>query len=213
MPWFYYFTREIIRLFFILLTRYRVKGQDNVPKQGPLMVVANHLSLADPPLLGISLGREAYFMAKQELFSFKPLAGFIAGLGCFPVSRRRLDRRALSRAVRVLENDQVLAMFPEGSRSRNQRLKVAYPGAALIASRLGVPILPVGISGTERLRGMAWLLRRPEVRVDFGTPFHLPPADGRLTKQRLAEFTDIIMGRIARQLPPKYHGHYAERKS
>lgn len=210
MPWYYYLGREITRMLFPLLTRYRVRGRENVPKQGPLLVVANHISQVDPPLVGISIGRRAVFMAKQELFRSRLMARIFTGLGVFPVNRGRLDRKAFRRATEVLEGGLALVIFPEGGRSR--RLKAAYPGAALIATHLGVPILPVAIAGTEKLKGATWFLRRPEVTVSIGAPFHLPSANGKITRQQLVEFTDIMMKQIALRLPPDYHGHYAERK-
>lgn len=212
VSWFYYPLREVVQVLFRLLTRYRVRGRDNIPSQGPLLVVANHLSVADPPLLGISIGRKAGFMAKEELFRFRPVALFLNGIGVFPIGRGRLDRKALHKAEKVLQDGWALAIFPEGRRSRSGRLRAAHSGPALIASHVEVPILPVGIIGTERIKGLAWLWRRPEITVNIGPTFYLPSVNGRLTKQRLAELTDIMMGRIAQQLPLQYHGHYAERK-
>ena len=211
MPWLYDVGRVIVRLLFFLLTRLRVRGRDNIPKKGPVLVVANHLNLVDPPLVGLSLGRRAVFMAKQELFRSRLLAGFLNALGVFPVNRGRLHREALHKSLKLLENGQALIVFPEGTRSR--RLNSASSGAALIASRSGAPILPVGIAGTEEIKGLKWFLRRPVVTVSIGPPFYPPPVDGRLTKQRLAELTDIIMGSIADLLPVEYHGNYAERKA
>lgn len=208
MPWFYYMGRLIMRMLLLLLTRYQVKGRENVPKQGPLLVVANHINLADPPLVGVSLGRKAMFMAKEELFRSKFSAYFVRGFGSFPVRRGRVDKRALLQAEEVLEQGLALIMFPEGKRSRNAQLQPASYGSALIAARNGVPILPVGISGTEKIRGFAWLLRRPRIRVNIGQPFYLPPADSETKKAKLAEFTDYIMERIAELLPQEYRGNY-----
>ena len=148
MPWFYYVGRLMVRILLLLLTRWQVKGRENIPNQGPVLVVANHLSLADPPLLGVSLGRKAIFMAKKELFRFRFIGYFIGGFGAFPVHRGQLDRKALRQAGQVLAQGLALVMFPEGMRSRSGRLRPAFPGSALIALRSGVPILPVGITGT-----------------------------------------------------------------
>lgn len=210
MPWFYYVGRLMVRMLLLLLTRWRVRGGENVPSQGPLLVVANHLNLADPPLLAVSLGRKAVFMAKKELFHFGFFGYFIRGFGAFPVHRGRLDRKALRQAEQVLADGLALVMFPEGMRSRSGRLRPAFPGSVLIAVRSGVPILPVGITGTERIKGVAWLLRRPEITVNIGHPFHLPPASSKLTKVELAKLTNYMMGRIAELLPQGYRGNYAE---
>jgi len=208
LPWFYYIARGLLIGLFKLLTRWQVKGRENIPKEGPVLVVANHLNLADPPLLGVSLNRKVIFMAKEELFRSSLGAYFVRGLGSFPVHRGKLDRQALRSSQQVLDDGMVLAMFPEATRSRNARLKVAMPGSALIACHGGVPILPVGITGTEQLKG-GWLFRRPRLTVNIGKPFQLPPVDGKLTREKLVEYTDIIMQRIAELLPPQYRGVYA----
>ena len=209
MPWFYYVGRIMVRMLLTLLTRCQVRGKENIPSQGPLLIVANHLNLADPPLLGVSLGRKVIFMAKKELFHFRAIGYFIGSFGAFPVHRGRLDRRALRQAEQLLAQGLALVMFPEGMRSRSGRLRPAFPGSALIASRSGVPILPVGIIGTEKIKGVTWLLRRPRITVNIGHPFYLPSVSSKLTKAELAELTNFIMGHIAELLPPEYRGDYA----
>jgi 1-acyl-sn-glycerol-3-phosphate acyltransferase len=211
LPWFYYIARGVLIGMFKTLTRWQVKGRENIPKGGPVLVVANHLNLADPPLLGVSLDRKVIFMAKEELFRSSLGAYFVGGLGSFPVHRGRLDRQALRRSQQVLADDLALAMFPEASRSRSAKLKKAMPGSALIACRSGVPILPVGITGTEQIKGWGWLFRRPRLAVNIGRPFSLPPVEGKLTREKLVEYTELIMQRIAELLPPHYRGVYAGR--
>ena len=210
MPWFYYLGRLIVRMLLLLLTRWRVRGRENVPSQGPVLVVANHLNLADPPLVGVSLGRKVIFMAKKELFRFRFIGYFIGSFGAFPVHRGQLDRKALRQAEQVLAEGLALVMFPEATRSKNAQLQPAFPGSALIALRSGAPILPVGITGTERIKGVAWLLRRPEIIVNIGQPFYLPSASSKLTKVKLTELTNYIMERIAELLPQEYRGNYGE---
>ncbi len=210
MPWgWLYYVGKVIARMLLLLTRWQVKGGENVPSQGPLLIIANHINFVDPPLLGVSLSRKVAFMAKEELFRSRLSSYLIRRLGAFPVRRGQLDKKALRQAYRLLADGQALAMFPEGSRSRNAQLQPAFPGSALIAARSGVPVLPVGITGTEKIKGLAWILRRPQVTVNIGHPFHLPPASSKSTKVELAELTNFIMGRIAELLPPEYRGIYA----
>jgi 1-acyl-sn-glycerol-3-phosphate acyltransferase len=209
LPWFYYVGRVIARALFSLLTRLEVRGRENIPAKGPLLVVANHLNLTDPPLLGVILGREAIFMAKEELFRSPLTAYFVGNFGAFPVHRGKLDRKALRQAQQVLTDGRALIMFPEATRSKRAQLQPAYPGSALLAMRGGVPILPVGISGTERVKGMGWIFRRPRITLNIGRPFHLPAED--FTRAKLAENTNLIMERIAELLPPKYRGVYGKR--
>jgi 1-acyl-sn-glycerol-3-phosphate acyltransferase len=210
LPWFYYVAKVILRVSFTLLTRWEVKGKENVPRQGPLLVVANHLNLADPPLLGVSLGRRIIFMAKEELFRSRFAAYFLGGFGSFPVHRGELDRKAIRRAKQVLADGLALVMFPEATRSKTAQLQPALPGSALLAIHSGVPILPVGISGTEGIKGLSWILRRPRLTVNIGRPFYLPSASSKLTKVELAEHTNSVMEHIAELLPLQYRGVYGK---
>ena len=211
MPWFYYASRLIVRILLLLLTRRQVRGRENIPNQGPLLVVANHLSLADPPLLNISLGRKVIFMAKEKLFRYVVLRHVIRSLGAFPVHRGRPDMKAFRQAEQVLAQGLTLVIFPEGMRSHSARLQHPFSGPALIAVRSGAPILPVGITGTEKLERITWLLRRPRVTVNIGRPFHLPPTSGKLTRTELDVFTNCIMEHIAELLPVEYQGTYARK--
>jgi 1-acyl-sn-glycerol-3-phosphate acyltransferase len=204
----YVIGKALVGGFLWLFTRWRVKGKENVPLKGGLLVVANHLNFNDPPLLGVSLGRQVVFMAKEELFRFRLWAWFLSSLGAFPVRRGRLDRKAMRQSERALEEGKALVMFPEATRSENARLQRALPGSALIASRHSVPILPVGITGTEELTKAFWFFRRPRITVNIGQPFFLPKVSSKLSKEELAEHTELIMRRIAELLPPEYRGVY-----
>src|SRR5579871_5025140 len=143
----------VLRLF----SRWRVRGAARLPAKGGVLVVANHLHNADPPLLGASLTRRRLvFMAKAELFknSFGSLP--VRLFGAFPVRRFEADLRALRSAQDLLKAGNAIVILPEGHRNRNgMALQQPYPGAALIALRSGVPIVPVGITGTQQIRGLA----------------------------------------------------------
>jgi 1-acyl-sn-glycerol-3-phosphate acyltransferase len=210
LPWFYHVGRAVARALFTLVTRWEVRGKENIPAEGPVLVVSNHLNLTDPPLLGISLGRKTIFMAKEELFRSRLSAYFVQNFGAFPVHRGKLDRKAIRQSQQVLTDGLALVMFPEATRSKSARLQRAFPGSALIAMRSGVPILPVGIAGTEKIKGISWVVCRPRITVNIGRPFYLP-SSSRLTKAGLIENTSFIMERIAELLPPKYRGVYGKR--
>lgn len=197
-----------MKLLLLLLTRWRVKGKENVPAQGPLIIASNHLSLVDPPLLSASIQRRIVFMAKEELFHSLIFGPLVRGWRAFPVRRGLLDREALRQAQQVLEEGLVLGMFPEGQRSVSAKMQRAYDGASLVALRSGAPVLPVGITGTEKLRNPIALLCRPEVVVNIGKPLSLRPTDGRLTRGQVASATNLIMLRIAELLPQSYRGVY-----
>ena len=210
MSWLYYVGRIIVRML-LLFTRWQVRGKENVPGQGALLIVANHLGLADPPLIGASLSRRVTYMAKEELFRSRFSSYFLRSLGAFPVYRGKLDRKALRQAGQLLAQGKALVMFPEGTRSKNARLQPAFYGSALIAFRNSVPILPVGITGTERIKGVAWILHRPQIVVNIGPPFYFSSASSKLTRAELARLTEVIMEHIAELLPPEYRGNYARR--
>jgi 1-acyl-sn-glycerol-3-phosphate acyltransferase len=205
MSWLYYLGHWGVRLFLFLFTRFEIRGKANVPRRGAVLVSANHLSLMDPPVVGVSLGRTIIFMAKEELFRSRFSGYFISRFGAFPVHRGRVDREALRQAERVLDQGRVLVMFPEGSRGQGQ-LREGFTGAALIATRCRVPVLPVGITGTEAIKGWGWMLRRPRITVNIGSPFELPAPGGKGRREELEAGTRTIMGRIADLLPPRYRG-------
>ncbi|MBI4286731.1 MAG: 1-acyl-sn-glycerol-3-phosphate acyltransferase [Chloroflexi bacterium] len=209
MSWFYYVGRALTKAALFLLVRYEVRGKENIPRQGGVLIVCNHLHLADPAVLGVSFGRRVVFMAKEELFRSRLAGYFIREFGAFPVRRGQADREALRQARSILVSGQALIMFPEGMRSRSGQLRSAFPGSALIALHNGVPVLPVGITGTEKLRGRSWWLRRPRLTVHIGEPFHLPAPDGPSRIAREAH-THLIMQNIARLLPQEYRGSYGE---
>lgn len=214
IPAFYWSALALVKAIVLVLVRVEVAGKENMPRQGPLIVASNHFNNADPPLLGATLPRRLVFMAKHEMFQW-PVLGLMTRLaGAFPVRRSEADLGALREATSVLRRSQVLAMFPEGTRSKDGKLHKAEPGTALLALRSEVPVLPVAIAGTEdvvllRLPLDLLRLRRPHVRVVIGHPFFLPPVE-RITAEEVKRCTDLIMGRIAALLPPSHRGEYAE---
>jgi 1-acyl-sn-glycerol-3-phosphate acyltransferase len=212
LPAFYFASTLLVKSLLTILTRWRVRGKDRVPRQGPLIVAANHINAIDPPLLSASIPRRIVFMAKEELFDSWFESIIVRGFGAFPVSKGRVDREAIKRASLVLSQSLALGMFPEGTRSFSRaQLQPAFRGAALLALRSRAPILPVGISGTERIRGLKWLFTRPRLMVQIGEPFMAPDVDGEPTKEQLSTVTDLIMARIAELLPPNYRGVYRNR--
>ena len=206
--WFYFIARFGVTLALLLGTRWRIIGKQNVPVRGPVLIVANHMNLIDPPLVSVSLNRQTWFMAKEELFRHKFFGYFISSFGAFPVRRNQADTRAVRQALKILSDGLALVVFPEAARSLDAKLHPAYSGTALIALRSGAPILPLGITGTEKLMGKTWPFHRHRVTVNIGPPFQLPPTSGRATGEELEKLTDIIMEHVARQLPAEYRGHY-----
>ena len=185
----------------------RVEGLEHVPRHGPFILVANHRSLADPPIIGWAVGhrvgRVVHFMAKEEMRSW-PIIGWLAERsGVFWVRRGEGDRSAQRAALRLLGEGRPIAIFPEGTRSRDATLGKAKPGAALLAIRSGAPLLPVGIAGTERLfPGRSRMPHRTRVVVRIGRIFTLEHVlSGRIPRELLGRETQRIMDEIGRLLP------------
>ena len=210
MHWVYYFGRVLIRILVFPVGNWNIKGRENVPSSGPLLIVCNHLHLADPPIVAASIKLKSVIMAKDDLWKDGWSRFWVENFGAFPVKRGGVDRKALHIAEHWLKRGVSLIMFPEGSRSKNARMQPALPGAALIASRLGIPILPVSITGTDKLRNLKWcVLHRPTITVTIGKPFYPPSADGKLPREQRNKLMNDIMKKIAALLPPEYHGVYA----
>jgi 1-acyl-sn-glycerol-3-phosphate acyltransferase len=217
VPLFYWSLLAVVKAVVFAFTTTEVVGREKLPRQGALIVASNHFNNADPPLLGAVMSRRLVFMAKQEMFQW-PIIGMMARLaGAFPVRRFEADLGALRKAAAILRGGEVLAMFPEGTRSKDGRLHAAHPGTALLALRSESPILPVAVSGTQKISIIRLPLdslrgRRPHIRVVLGDPFFLPPVE-RVTAEEAQRCTDIIMGKIAALLPSDQRGAYAEATS
>jgi 1-acyl-sn-glycerol-3-phosphate acyltransferase len=191
-----------------------VKGKENLPKEGRIIAVCNHLNLIDPVLhIMAIMPRDSIFMAKEELFKWWPIPLFRILMDiseAFPIARRgtpEQQRVAIERGIEVLKHEMVFCMYPEGTRSKSARLKNAYHGVTLIACRTKAPLIPVAIWGTENLKGKGWL-SRPRVTISFGMPFTLPPVEGEPDREILKGLTHFVMQKLAAELPPKYRGRY-----
>lgn len=195
----------------IYIRSLEVEGVENVPRQGPLILVSNHLNNADPPMIAHAIPRHPTFMVKQEMLGWPILGLGFRLYGCFPVRRFEADLAALRKATELVRGGEMLVMFPEGTRSRTASMGRGHPGTALIALRAGAPILPVAITGTETVR-WPWLFLRPfmgpRVRVVIGRPFFLPEVE-RVDTEAAQRCTEIVMRRIAELLPESYRGRYA----
>jgi 1-acyl-sn-glycerol-3-phosphate acyltransferase len=200
------------------LTRVTVEGAfDRIPRDGPLIIASNHLSNADGVIVGgwltPRLGRRIHWLGKREMVEWPILGRFARAGSVHPVDRGAADVEAFRLAQRILDEGHVLVVFPEGTRSTTGGLQEAKDGLALLALRSGAPILPVGVSGTDRFwpRGT---FPRPGGRVGLcvGEPFRLadviPDGVDRKTAKRLA--TAEIMARLAAVLPERHRGVYGE---
>ena len=138
--------RFIARALAFVIFPYKIIGREKIPKTGPLILCANHVSFIDPVWLGIAVkNRQIYFMAKEELFEIKVLGGIIRRLGAFPVKRGGSDVDAMKFGYEVLQKGNIMGIFPEGTRSKTGKLGRAKAGAAVIAHKSQTNILPVAI--------------------------------------------------------------------
>jgi len=203
----------IIKFLLRISLSWKVDGKENVPLEGPFIMVANHVHLVDPILLISIFPRWINFMAKEELFRYPFLRIIIRWAQAFSIHRRGTiadKQETMNQAKNLLNKGLVLGMFPEGKRNHNGKLLPGKPGSAVIASRMGIPLLPVGIVGTEKLKGTSWLWKRPGIVINIGQPFKLPPANGRLTKSQTKSLTDLMMKKIAALLPRENRGVYGD---
>lgn len=202
--------RSIFKFLFRLLTKVDRSGLENLPKHGAYILVANHLGLLDPVLIFILLKREDVtgFIAKKHRRNifFRWIANSLNGVW---LNRKEPDAHALRVARDHLRNGGIFGISPEGTRSPTKALIPAKSGVALLADHARVPILPIGIYGTEKVV-TEWLsFRRPRLTIHIGKPFTLPPLDRQHKSEGLKTNTDEIMCRIAALLPSQYHGVYA----
>lgn len=189
----YWLSYYLINLYLKVVHRFQVKGKDNVPKYGPLIVVSNHVSYLDPPIVGGAVKRQLHFMAKTELFEKKWFSYILKKMGTFPVKRGVPDKSAIRKSLNILNNDQALCMFPEGTRIKTGKLGEAKPGVTLIALMSKSPILPVAIKHSDD--------KNNALQVAIGKPFLLDEYyDKKLNRDQKDEVGQLIMDKIGEEL-------------
>jgi 1-acyl-sn-glycerol-3-phosphate acyltransferase len=181
-----------------LLFRLQGRGTEHVPAEGSVLIVANHSSVLDPPLVGGVCPRRLTFLAKAELFGIPGFGGLIRRLGAHPLRREGADPSALRIAQRLLGEGRALLVFPEGTRGQEGTLRDAKPGAALLAVQSGATVVPAYISGSGRAWPRGRRLPRPaKVVVTFGPPLRFPRALGAERKAHYEAVSRQMMAAIA----------------
>jgi 1-acyl-sn-glycerol-3-phosphate acyltransferase len=207
--WFYFFVQRVIRLLFRVTTRCEVIGAENMPLSGAYIVTANHLNFYDAPLVFISCPLRMRVLAADKWRRVPILSQFMELIGAIWVARGEADRDAMKTALDLLKSGGRLGVAPEGTRSKTGALQPGKPGAAYLADRAQVPIVPLVVTGTEHVTDSWKRLRRPHIRVVIGAPYRLP-GKGRARSSELDKYTDLIMARLAVLLPAEYRGVYAD---
>ncbi len=161
---FYYFIRSLVKFFFLFLGL-KYEGIHNLPKKGPAIIAANHVSSWDPFIVAVASPRPVCFMAKAELYNNWILAILLGGLHAFPVKRGSADRGAIRKALDILNKEQLLGIFPEGTRSKDSSVQTAQAGTAMLAIKSGAPVIPVACIGTAGKFPLGWGRNRFIVRV------------------------------------------------
>lgn len=189
----------IVYSFCKLMFRLRVHGRENLP-DGPFILSAVHRSFIDTPIVGVITGKRLRFMGKESLWNSKPLGVFLTFFGGFPVERAVADRTALRAAEDVLALGEPLVMFPEGTRQEGPRLDRAqvHDGPAFVASRAGVPIVPVGIGGSAKALPLGARFPRPRrIVVVIGEP--IMPAEkvnGKVPRRAVKDLTESLFDEL-----------------
>jgi 1-acyl-sn-glycerol-3-phosphate acyltransferase len=189
----------------------RVEGVENVPSQGPAILMINHIAFIDPIVVLHVLPRNIVPLAKIEVYNY-PLIGIIPRLwGVIPVRREEVDRRAVQQVLSVLRAGEIVLVAPEGTRA--PQLSYAKEGIAYISSHTGVPIVPVAIDGTQgfpavRFLSAAW--KKPGAVVRFGRPFRFRSGLKRPSREQLRKMTDEAMYILAAMLPEYRRGYYSD---
>ena len=208
MSWMYRAGRAATRFCLTFFGRLEVTGQECVPPYGPLIVISNHLSYNDPPALFASLPRSLNYLGKVELFSNPVKRTVMRWVNVFPLDRRGTGVDGMRSALDLLARDRALVIFPEGRISLDKSLERAKGGAAFLAIKSQAPILPVGISGTEKFPPWRMVFPFCRYRVTIGPPFTPPVLEGRVGREAINGVADMMMNRIAVLLPEEYRGVY-----
>lgn len=201
----YGFVRLVCRLLATALFRIRVRGRQWVPREGGVLVLANHQSHFDAALIGVACDRRLNYLARDSLFAFTPFRWLIESLDAIPIDREGLGLSGLKETLRRLKNGELVLIFPEGTRTRDGEVAPLKPGFSALAKRAGVPLLPVAIEGAYQ----AWPRRHrlpgiSTIHIQFGEPLRAAAAGELDERQLVAEIERRIrdchsQARAARQ--------------
>lgn len=193
--------RNALRLLMTVWCRLTVEGRHNVPSEGPFILAPTHRSIIDSPVASAATRRRMRFMGADKWWEVNAQFGWmLTALGGFPVTRGTADREALKRCIAVLEGGEPLVLFPEGERKSGPTIQPLFDGAAYIAVKAGVPIVPMGIGGSERVMPKGSRFVRPwKMHAVIGPPLHpTPDLSGKALRLATKELTDDLSAELQR---------------
>jgi 1-acyl-sn-glycerol-3-phosphate acyltransferase len=196
--------------FTVLVKLDQVNGLENIPAEGPAILMINHIGFVDPIILVHAVPRDIVPLAKVEAYDY-PVVGIFPRLwGVIPVQRDGVDRHAVQMALEVLRAGEILLVAPEGT--RGPALQAPREGAVYLASRSGAPIIPVAVESSDGFPSHPFSSRwrKPGAKVTLGRPFRVRPAFQRVRSEQLTLLADEAMYMIAAMLPPERRGVYAD---
>lgn len=192
------------------LTKIEKINEEVLPKEGPFILVLNHMSRIDfPALVAINRNKDVYALAADKYKNFPIFGYLIASAGMIFIDRSQADFQAMKKAFAVLKDGNILALSPEGTRSRNAQLLEAKEGVVMLATKANVPIYTVSITGTEHFMDEFKHFRKPHIVMRFGPGFELT-LDREDRKNSLRKAADEVMCHIAAMLPESYRGFYKD---
>jgi 1-acyl-sn-glycerol-3-phosphate acyltransferase len=190
----YSFLKRVVAVLF-WLGRVKVEGKENFPSNGAVILAGNHVGFWDPIVVAAFVKRQIHYMAKEELFEHVLLAKLLIRLNAFPVKRGSADRKAMKTALRILEEEKVLGIFPEGTRSKTGELSKPQHGIAMLVLKGKAPVVPVAFIGTNKIFPLAWF---SPVIVKIGTPVTYDEYyEAKLSTSLLEEVSRDIMDKIS----------------
>jgi 1-acyl-sn-glycerol-3-phosphate acyltransferase len=192
--------RSLVCWFTQVFTRMHIDGRDRLPPTGAYVLAPVHRSYVDTPIVACVTTRRVRFMGKQEMWKYRPLGWLFSALGAFPVNRGTADREALARCIAVLEGGEPLVLFPEGERKDGPRVHPLFDGAAYVAARAGVPIVPIGIGGSARVMPRhAKMIHPRKVHVVIGDPITVEAGPtGRAPRRAITEASERLSAELQR---------------
>lgn len=159
--------QAVCRIFFRLLYRIKIQGNQNIPNENGVLLCSNHIHYLDPPLVGSFLKREVRFMAKVELFEAPILKSFLPRFGAFPINRGKSDRKALRTGLKLLEEGEMVGVFPEGTRSKTGELSKGLTGVGFFALRSSAAVVPCAVIGPYKLFGTIHVIYGKPLNMDY----------------------------------------------